>query len=83
MKITSDPIGKTSIEHLTYSRYDVGYAFQSELESRLVTLDQRDVSFSEADVLAIIVPDSHMKTRVEIALNAAWERKPQVLEFPS
>lgn len=83
LKLTSRPTDGVAIEKLTYSRYEVGYDFEAEQESRLVTTEQhRDIAFAESEVLAIVVPDARVKAEIEYALIEHWEKMPTVVEYP-
>lgn len=47
-----------TVEPVTYSRYDVGYNFEEEMEARMVMSEEvQEFGFLETDVLALIVPD--------------------------
>jgi hypothetical protein len=84
LKLTAGHSGQTTIEKLTYSRYEEGYDFEVEQEARIVTKEQdRDVTFPEADVLSIIVPNPETKSRIESELGSAWSKVPPVIEYPS
>lgn len=84
LKLTAKENGLTAIDKLTYSRYEEGYDFEVEQEARIVTTEQnRDVPFSEAEVLSIIVPNVEIRSRIESELAHSWSKMPPIIEFPS
>jgi hypothetical protein len=79
LKITEGETS-TEIEQLTYSRYDVGYNFEVEHEARkILSEDNRELPFEEADVLAVIVPDPTSQQIVQDFLHRAWTTQPSVM----
>ena len=82
LRLTKGPEGIT-IEQDTYSRYEVGYDFQSEKEVRIVTdAENRIVEFRESDVLSIIVPNTDIQARIEQFIEKNWSTKPSVFIYP-
>lgn len=84
LQVGYDKSGCVSIKPLTYDRYDVGYDFTAEREARILTdEDDREVYFSESDVLAIVTPDTRTQTMFESALEKAWSTLPVIKVFPT
>jgi hypothetical protein len=82
LKVSGGP-GGTSVEKLTYSRYEINYSFEAEQEARKVMAEQaRDLPFEETDVLAIIVPDENARKTVNSFLSNEWKACPNVLVYP-
>ncbi len=84
MRLTADGDGGVDIEKLTYSRYDVGYDFEAESEARKVMSEnQRDLSFAESDVVRVIAPDAVMAEALGLFLKNHWTKPPPVLVVPA
>ena len=84
LRLTAQIGGGVEIDKITYSRYEVGYDFQSEYEARWVTKEHHtDMPFRESDVLAIVVPDVRAKRLIEDALSKHWAVAPPVMKYPT
>ncbi len=84
LRITCGINEETNTEKLTYSRYAEGYDFTIEQEARLVTTGKtREITFAEADILAIVVPNSKVGDSICEVLSRRWSRVPEIIKFPS
>jgi len=82
LKLSAQPEG-INIDKITYSRYEVGYNFECEKESRIVTESEGDlIKFTENEVLAVIVPNEESKNYIEDKLENSWKKIPKILVYP-
>ena len=81
--IQNNPNGLT-VEHITYSRYQDGYEFFTEAESRIVTDENNQhIPFNECDVLKIITPSPEGKNHIQNWLMKNWTIQPPVIIYPT
>jgi hypothetical protein len=82
LRISNDPSG-VDIKKITYSRYDVGYKFESEQESRIVTENEGDlIRFSTDDILSVIVPDESSKNYLRNLPDIDWLKSVDIKVYP-
>ena len=83
ISIQNNPTG-LAIEHITYSRYQDGYEFFTEAESRVVTDEYNQyIPFNESDVLEIIAPSIDGKNHIQNWLIKNWTTQPPVTVYPT
>ena len=76
--------GNMTVEPVTYSRYDVGYNFEEEMEARMVmSKEVQEFGFLETDVLALIVPDGKAEEKIMAYLRKAWTVIPSIMIYPN
>ncbi len=76
--------GHPQTDYFTYNRYTEGYEFTKENEYRIVFDESVEcLYFDESDAYMIIVPSSQTKNEIETYLNRTWNKRPQVMVFPS
>lgn len=79
----SNGTGGIDIEKITYSRYYVGYNFESEQESRVVTENEGDlIYFSTDDILSVVVPNESSKDYMRKLPHVDWLKSVDIRVYP-